>query len=282
MRFKLFCITLFCVAVAKIPLAAQVVEIETASGAVLITNRPVVASAGKELKKIDTSAEGYIFPVKGQKSRPQTKAQRILTGVFSGSGEKTTVSSDGADELPEVVSLDAAPVKRQAKRDAETIAWVTKAGSLYHDPFLECAWASGTERIWVDSIKDLSGLEPCSECYQKNNSVPEFVRKESGGLDIATATTLLSNADFLVWVQERLPLRNPGFITSQKLMIYPKMEMTRKGLHQLARETELAYRRKTWKVIEVVAKQNEADIDQISSFAAEVADEKPAGEKVDD
>ena len=93
---------------------------------------------------------------------------------------------------------------------------------------------------------------------------------------------MLNNADFLVWAQERLPLRNPGFVTSQKLMIYPKMEMTRKGLHQLARETELAYRRKTWKVIEVIAKQSEADLDQISSFDTDVADEKPAGEKADD
>lgn len=282
MRFKLFCSILLCIAGAQIKASAQIVEVENKAGVVVLTNSLAVASSGKELKKIDTSAEGYIFPVKGQKNRPPAKAQRILTGVFSGSGEKTVVSSGKPGELPEVVGFDQTPVRRQTKRDAETIAWVTKAGSLYHDPFLECAWASGTERIWVDSVQELKGLEPCSECYQKNNSVPNFIKKESGGLDIATSTALLSNADFLVWVQERLPLRNPGFITSQKLMIYPKMEMTRKGLHQLARETELAYRRKTWKIIEVVAKQSEADLDQISSFDTEVSEEKPAGEKVDD
>ncbi len=282
MRFKLFCSILLCIAGAQIKVMAQVVEVKNRAGGVLITNSPAVASSGKELKKIDTSAEGYVFPVKGQKSRRSPKVQRILTGVFSGSGEKAVAAPGKPGELPDVVGFDNAPVKRQTKRDAETVAWVTKVGSLYHDPFLECAWASGTERIWVDSVKELNGFEPCSECYQKNDSVPEFIKKESGGLDVATATTLLSNADFLVWVQERLPLRNPGFITSQKLMIYPKMEMTRKGLHQLARETELAYRRKTWKVIEVVAKKSEADLDQISSFEAEVTDEKPAGEKADD
>ncbi|GAB1355170.1 hypothetical protein MASR1M12_39110 [Erysipelotrichia bacterium] len=53
-------------------------------------------------------------------------------------------------------------------------------------------------------------------------------------------------------------------------------------MHQLARETELAYRRKNLKVIEVIAKQSEADLDQISSFDTDVADEKPAGEKADD
>jgi len=282
MRFKLFCSILLCIAGAQIPVSAQVVEVKNNAGGVLITNSPAVASSGKELKKIDTRAEGYIFPVKGQKNRRSQKAQRILTGVFSGSGEKTAVSSDNPGDLPDIIGFDQAPVKRQTKRDAETIAWVTKTGAFYHDPFLECALASGTERIWVGSVKELNGLEPCSECYQKNNNVPEFIRKESGGLDVATATTLLSNADFLVWVQERLPLRNPGFITSQKLMIYPKMEMTRKGLHQLARETELAYRRKVWKVIEVVAKQSEADLDHVSSFDTDVTDETPAGEKADD
>ncbi len=282
MRFKLFCSILLCIAGAQMPGWAQVVEVKNKAGDVVITNSPAIASSGKELKIIDARAEGYIFPAKGQKKRRSLKAQRILTGVFSGSGEKTGVSSDKPGDLPDIIGFDQAPVKRQAKRDAETIAWVTKTGTFYHDPFLECIWASGTERIWIDSVKGLSGLEPCPECYQKNNSVPEFIRKESGGLDVATATTLLSNADFLVWVQERLPLRNPAFITSQKLMIYPKMEMTRKGLHQLARETELAYRRKTWKVIEVIAKPSEADLDQVSSFDTDVTDEKPAGEKVDD
>ncbi len=282
MRFKLLCSILLCIAGAQIKVSAQVVEVKNKAGGVVITNSPAVASSGTELKKIAASAEGYIFPVKGQKNPLQPKAQRILTGVFSGSGERAVAFSDKPGELPEVVGYDQAPVRRQVKRDAATIAWITKAGAYYHDPFLECAWASGTERIWVDSVLGLSGLQPCAECYHKNDSIPDFIKKESGGLDIATATTLLNNADFLVWAQERLPLRNPGFVTSQKLMIYPKMEMTRKGLHQLARETELAYRRKTWKVIEVIAKQSEADLDQISSFDTDVADEKPAGEKADD
>lgn len=223
-----------------------------------------------EVIKTDRQAEGYVFPLTSKKRKPTARAEKILTGVFSAHDEVKVVKT--GKELPDKLDFtDTQGEKRSKPKNGDTIAWITREGIAYHDPFLDCA--SGSERIWVSSINELSGLLPCEECFKKNNQAPGFISKESGGLDLASAAALLSNGDFLVWAQNRLPIRNPGFISSQKLMVYPKMEMTDNGLHQLAREIELAYRRHTWKVIEVIGKKSETDTGSVSSF-----DEVEAGD----
>lgn len=242
---------------------ADVMIIEKQSGKAVLTNVPGEASGSRQIKMLDKKAECYVFPLVGRNRKPALRAEKILTGIFSGKNE-IQVLSDGKDLPVEVDHIEVSQKKRTTSQDENTIAWITKEGLLYHDPFLECA--TGSERVWVSSVKDLCGLQPCEECFKKNNHTPDFIVKESGGLDLASAAMLLNNADFLTWAQEHLPIRNPGLISSQKLLIYAKMEMTDNGLQQLARETELAYRRHTWKIIEVIGKKSETDTGSVSSF----------------
>ncbi len=275
MRSGLIFGMLFCMLLNGV--SAQVMIVGSKDRQVL-TNRPEVASLSATVTRIDKTAEGYVFPVSGAKRQPAGHAERILTGIFSASGS-AEVSSEKEMSLPDRIDLDASPALRRATvKDKDTIAWITKEGLLYHDPFLECPAASGSERIWIGDYHELCGLQPCEDCFQKNNNIPDFISKEAGGLDVASAPGLLANGAFLEWVQSHLPIKNPGFISTQKLIIYPKMEMTARGLHQLARETEHAYRRLTWRVIEVLGKHSEIDTGNISSFDTDVSekDEKSA------
>ncbi|MBU1107616.1 MAG: hypothetical protein KKB51_13175 [Candidatus Riflebacteria bacterium] len=239
-------------------IAQEVMLVEQKTGQIILTNDLAVASGAKSVKTVGES-EIMIFPTRSRKSVVRPRAERILSGIFSGRQEAES------DILPTEESytplMKQRPVKQKA---ANTIAWINEGGAVYHDPFLECA--TGSERVWIDNVQDLCGLAPCEECFMKTAQAPEFIRKESGGLDLASATGLLSKQEFLIWASERLPLKNPGFITTQRLLIYPKMEMTDNGLLQLAREVEMAYRRHTWQVIEVIAKKSETDTGSISSF----------------
>ena len=61
-------------------------------------------------------------------------------------------------------------------------------------------------------------------------------------------------------------MKNPSFLSTRKLLVYPSLEVTENGMRQLVREVELAYRRQTWKVIEVAGKMNEIDTKIFSSF----------------
>lgn len=240
--------------------------VEQKGGGVILTNDPVVASGALSVKPVG-NPEVMVFPTRSRRPTSRPRAERILTGIFSGREE------EASEVLPAEESFSPAARRRQpvqAKTTA-TIAWITESGTVYHDPFLECA--TGSERIWVDNIQDLSGRAACEECFIKTAHAPEFISKESGGLDLASAAALLGNQEFLTWASERLPIKNPGFISTRRLLIYPKMEMTENGLRQLAKETELAYRRHTWRVIEVIAKKSETDTDNLSSFGDEGEDE---------
>ncbi|HAE40750.1 MAG TPA: hypothetical protein DCG57_19270 [Candidatus Riflebacteria bacterium] len=242
--------------------ASEAMLVEKRDGGMVLTNDPAVASGARNVKVIKQS-EAMVFPTRSRKPVRRPRVERILTGIFSGR----------QDEVSEILPTEEtySPLTRRRAparaKTAATIAWKTESGTAYHDPFLECA--TGSERIWVDNVPDLRGLVPCEECFVKTAHIPEFISKESGGLDLASAGALLDNREFLVWASERLPIKNPGFISTRRLLIYPKMEMTANGLQQLAKETELAYRRHTWRVIEVIAKMSETDTDSISSLGNE-------------
>lgn len=262
----LLAIMLSCICVAR---AGEALLVEGKDGRIFITNDPGLASGARNVKPLG-KPEGIVFPDRPQRKMQRPRAERILTGIFSGREEvvgETAVAEDTFVKTPG----RSRPV---SQKTAATIAWMTEGGVAYHDPFLECS--TGTERIWVDDIKDLSGFAPCEECFIKTAHAPEFIRKESGGLDLASASELLTNQQFLAWAGERLPIKNPGFISTRRLLIYPKMEMTEAGLRQLANEVEMAYRRHTWRVIEVIAKKSETDTDSISSFGED--NEKGSGD----
>ncbi|KAF1082173.1 MAG: hypothetical protein GQF41_1813 [Candidatus Rifleibacterium amylolyticum] len=239
--------------------AGETFLVEDKDGRSIITNDPVLASGARNVKPLG-KPEGLVFPAHPQRRIKRPQAERILTGIFSGreeAGENPVSFEDTYLQMP----ASRQPLRQKT---ADTIAWMAEGSLVYHDPFLECA--TGTDRLWVDDIKDLSGLAPCEECFIKTAHAPEFIRNESGGLDLASAAELLTNQQFLVWAGERLPIKNPGFISTRRLLVYPKMEMTEAGLRQLAKEVEMAYRRHTWRVIEVLVKKSETDTDSISSF----------------
>lgn len=239
--------------------AGEALLVECKDGRTIITNDPGLASGARNVKSLG-KPEGIIFSTRSRHPIQRPRAERILTGIFSGREE----TADSPVQSEEAYMTAPRRPRLAAKKTAATIAWMTEGGIIYHDPFLECA--TGTERVWIDDIKDLSGLAPCEECFIKTAQAPEFIRKESGGLDLASASELLTNQQFLVWAGERLPIKNPGFITTRRLLVYPKMEMTEAGLRQLAKEVEMAYRRHTWRVIEVIVKKSDTDTDSISSF----------------
>ena len=271
MRFWLyFCCVCVCL-LQSVETAAQVMIVSLRGGGSIITNRAEIASGARRLKKIDKAVEGFVFPVKSSKKRHGPGADVILTGVFTQGGEIKKALSEAAAELPEIVGFTDGLLTGGRRSAADNLAWVAPGGMTYHDPSHECA--TGSEKVWVKEMRDLSGFAPCPECFNHGEKIPNFILREFGGLSIAPGALLLDNAGFLAWAKESLPLRNPGFISTQKLMIFPKMEMTKRGLHQLARETELAYRRRTWKVIEVIAKHSETDTGSISSFDSEVTDD---------
>ncbi|MFZ5951585.1 MAG: hypothetical protein ACOYXC_12825, partial [Candidatus Rifleibacteriota bacterium] len=139
-----------------------------------------------------------------------------------------------------------------------------READFFHDPFLECG--SHSTRLWVKDVAALAGLEPCKNCFHTTGHAPGFINNESKGLDLASAGALLDNDAFLKWLEQHLPVKNAVFLTGQKMLIYPKQEMTSEALKELAHEVALAYRRHTWKVIEVLGKKSESDLENISSF----------------
>jgi hypothetical protein len=230
---------------------------------------PILGSTTVKVKKTGI-AEGYIFPASPRGKKKYPPAEKIFTGVYSSYSKSETEPKNITipKEVRGLENLDpdlAQIVKESGNaKDAETIAWITKEAETYHDPFLDCG--SHTLRLWIKDYKALAGMEPCRECFHNTGNAPAFIRKECGGLDLATAGVLLDNAEFKGWVESHLPVKSAVFLTSRKMLIYPKQQMSPQGLKELAHETAMAYRRHTWKVIEVMAKNSEDDLENFSSF----------------
>ncbi len=224
----------------------------------------ILASQSIQTKPVG-AAEGFVFPGAAPKRKKYRPAEKIFTGVYSARKKQRKGQASEKDEKSFVEfdeDLESVPGK---VADKQAIAWVSKEGDFFHDPYLaNCG--SYSSPIWIREIAGLNGFEPCPNCFHQTGHAPDFIIKESGGLDLATAGALLDNPGFLAWVEQNLPVKKAIFLTSRKLLIYPKMEMTSEGLHELAHETAMAYRRHTWKVIEVLGKKNEADLENISSF----------------
>ncbi len=235
------------------------------SDSLILTNDDALAKGSDRFEKVTSQAEIRIFSAKPQRKRKLQPAEKVLSGVFSGRPSSEVASLPSL--LPASESADSSERSFSRRKTETSVAWVGNNSLEFHDPYLDCGKASGSERIWVNGVKELCGLDPCDECFFKTNHPPAFIKKESGGLDLASAATLLDNKSFIDWIEKHLPVKNPSFLSTRKLLIYPKLEMTRKGLWQLAKEVEFAYRRHTWRVIEVMAKQSEIDTQSISSFA---------------
>ena len=238
--------------------------------------KEILIDADHELSATSTAkvapvgyAEGYVFPKKSRKKKKYPKAQQIFTGIYSTTNteEETDIKAASTSEkLTGKIDTETASSKKEEKteKDTATIAWIRKNQEFYHDPLLECG--TGTERLWIKDMEKLAGLLPCQDCFHRNGQAPAFIKEECGGLDLATAGVLLDNGEFKEWALKHLPIKKAVFLTTRKLMVYPKQTMSRKGLKEIAHEVAMAYRRHTWKVIEVLARNSEKDLADISSF----------------
>jgi hypothetical protein len=210
---------------------------------------------------VDKKAQTIIFPVTGKSKKSFPAAERVLSGYFTGSGKGTAVSGRREDTDTEGKTKKKTVSRR---RTESSIAWFLPGQQIYHDPLLECA--SGSEKIWVSDLRELCGFFPCEECFRKTGRSPEFIRREFKESEIASAAALIDERGFLAWLQGHFPVKNPGFVSTRKLIVYPLNEMPEDALKQLTREIGQAFRRLTWRVIEVVGKKSELDPQNISSF----------------
>ena len=266
--FRLITVITFLSFACNLFAQAPALIIKKSDGTEVITDsdRSEIGSGAWNIKRVEP-AEGFIFPAQVNRKKQYQPAEKILTGVYSSRRRQNTGVESKVVGQPQFFAntdkdLDSAI--SGTSEEKKTLAWFSRDTDLYHDSFLECG--SHSAKIWVKDIAGLTGLEPCSDCFHKNNLAPAFIRQECGGLDLATAGVLLDNPGFLAWLEEHLPVKKAVFLTSRKLLIYPKQEMSSEALHELAHETAMAYRRHTWKVIEVLAKKNETDLENISSF----------------
>jgi hypothetical protein len=212
-------------------------------------------------------AEGYIFSNKPgkKKSALSSKVKVIFSGFYSGSKEdRKYIEHLSPTEYSGYGESFKDSAKKESPKD-HSIAWIKKDGEVYHD-HLQPECASVAQKIWINEDKQLAGLTPCRKCFIISNSAPSFIEEECGGLDMASASALLDNAGFIEWAKEHLPVKEPSFLTNSKLLVFSKDEMSDKGLNQLAKEVARAYRRHTWKVIEVMAKNAKGNSAHASSF----------------
>lgn len=226
---------------------------------------PKIAYLAESKNKTGESEKAvYVFPVETEK-QPFKPVKRVLTGIFTDKQQKKALAEDKAkaEKNAELKKKEIAPRKLNAK----TIAWITPMGFYYHDPLNNCLKVE--QPIWVEDKKELLGLEPCPDCFKKRNIIPAFIKEEAGNFDIAKADALLINSEFIDWVKERLPIRDMSFISGSKALISSKNEMAKIGLYNLALETQNAYLRQTWRVIEVQARMEDDKPLYLSSFDKE-------------
>lgn len=224
-----------------------------------------VAKKQQTQQKNEISSDGsviYVFPVETDK-KPFKPVKRVLTGIFTEKQQSKAVAEDKekASENGKLQRKEIPPRKLNEK----TIAWVNSNSIYYHDPYNNCL--NIQERSWAEDKKELLGLEPCPDCFKKLNKTPEFIKKDSAAFDVASSDKLLLNADFVEWVKKRFPVEDMNFISGTKLLAYPNLDMTSKGMHQLAIEIQNAYLRQTWRVIEVIVKSKPDVVPYVSSFS---------------
>ncbi len=218
-------------------------------------------SSPKQAGNSSSNAEVYVFPADTEK-QPFKPVKRVITGIFSNKQQKKALEDQKSKEKGNEV-IQPRPVAPRTL-NAKTIAWTTPMGIYYHDPNNNCSNAN--ERNWAEENKELVGLEPCPDCFKRSFKIPEFIKKQFGNIEIADSEHLLLNNEFIEWAKTRLPVKDMNFISGDKLLAYPSLDMSSLGMHQLATELEKAYLKQTWRVIEVQVKSNPNVVEYVSSF----------------
>ena len=255
MKFKNKYLTVFIVSIFMVqPVSAILGAKKTAKSAKPSQKQTQISST--------SNAEIYIFPSDTEK-QPFKPVKRVITGIFTNKQQKKAEE----EEKAKASEKEKIQLKEKAPRglNQRTIAWTTPMGLYYHDPHANCS--NTTERVWAEENKELVGFEPCPDCFKKVNKIPEFIKKQSANYEIANSEKLLTNNDFINWIKERFPVKDMNFISGTKVLAYPTLDMTSKGMHQLAIEIQGAYLRQTWRVIEVQVKSNPNVVEYVSSFS---------------
>ena len=242
-----------------------------------------IAYSAKISKKAEEKKENLksivcIFPTETQKLNQSTE-NKVMTGVFkeeiferkSESKVKDNKIESGKEKKQKIEVL---PIK---KINDETIAWINLLSSYYHDPYNNCQ--NIEDRVMIDNKEDIVGLEPCPDCFKKRKIIPKFIQKEFEDSEIADSNHLMINSEFIKWISERLPIKEMNFISGTMVKVYANLEMTNKGLYQLALKIQDAYLQKTWRVIEVQVKLNPTSNKYVSSFSDS---EKPIETEITD
>ncbi len=254
------------------------INIKKCLAAILISNFIILPSltsfAAKKNSKANKSTQKqeetssnsssviYVFPVETEK-KPYKPVKRVITGIFTNKQQEKAEEEDKAKATEkEKVQAREIPPRTLNER---TIAWITPMGIYYHDPNNNCL--NSNERTWAEENKELVGLEPCPSCFKNQNKTPAFIKKQFGNLDVADSGHLLLNNEFISWAKERFPVKDISFISGTKILAYPTLDMTSKGMYQLAIELQGAYLRQTWRVAEVQVKSNPDVVEYVSSFS---------------
>lgn len=219
----------------------------------------------KEKQETSTSSSSsviYVFPVETEK-KPFKPVKRVITGIFTNKQQEKAEEEEKAKATEkEKIQVREIPPRTLNER---TIAWITPMGIYYHDPHNNCS--NTNERNWAEENKELVGLEPCPKCFKELKKTPPFIKNQLGNLEIADSDHLLLNNAFIEWAKDRFPIKGISFISDTKIMAYPTLDMTSKGMYQLAKELQGAYLRQTWRVIEVQVKSNPDVVEYVSSFS---------------
>lgn len=273
MRIRFVCLFVFIVMLAN-PIFGQKLESLDKFG-----KNGILIEKTTDTKK----ADGYIFPISSGKLKrryPGPKPKVIITGVFTGNkkedrGKEKQIRDEKSDNNLSEPLIIKKTEDIKFKADKDTIAWIKANSEYYHDPLSphELDSEKNTDgqtkhklkRIWISDIKFLAGLKPCKKCFIDTNTPPEFIKKECGGLDLASASALLNNPEFIEWAKKHLPVEKVSFLTSSKILAVAKTKMTDKALLELAKEIAAAYRRHTWRIAEVIT-QNKNSEKHESSF----------------
>ena len=236
------------------------------SGCCLAAGKKASKSVKKQqTQQNDSSSQSsviYVFPVEAEK-QPFKPVKRVITGIFTDKQQNKALEEE-REKAQESGKLQRKEIPAR-KLNEKTLAWINVNSIYYHDPNNNCL--NIKERSWAENKKELLGLEPCPDCFKKLNKTPDFIKKESVSFEVADAEHLLVNSDFVEWAKKRLPINDMNFISGTKVFAYPNLDMTSKGMHQLAIEIQNAYLRQTWRVIEVIVKAKPEVVPYVSSFS---------------
>ena len=217
--------------------------------ATIASEAPEDSNPERVIGPTSQQAEIFVFPVKPQKPTdawkcPDSFDPDKFRQKNEADNEAKAKTSEIRDELKEEKPVE----------PLETIAIFSQSRDFFHSMNSSCI--SKSQQRKAKTASDIHKLMPCHICFIRADKPPGFISEESGGLDLASATNLLSNDEFIEWMNRQLPVKEPKFSDDHELETYPAEPMSKKAMQKLAKEIALAARRHMWRVIRVKVKDS--------------------------